>query len=455
MTTADLRAPSAVVVPARTRPAAVLAVVLVVAGSLVVVPWWLDTARGSIASGAAALTGLGRLTGLLAAYLCVLQLLLFARIPLLLRVGGFATLARWHRALGTGTVVLVAVHGATIIGGYAWSDRRSPLTETADVVTTYPYMIRATVAFGLLLALGITSGRLMRRLRYEIWWAVHLGAYATVVLAFGHQVRDGEQFVGHPLRADVARGLLIAVFAAAIWWRVLAPLRRAYIHRTAVESVVPESSDTVSVWITGEGLQRMSAAAGQFVLVRFLSRGHWGSSHPYSLSAPVRDGRLRITVRADGDHSTALQHIRVGTRAIVEGPYGSFTSAAAPAGTPALLVGAGSGVVPLLPIAEQLVADGSDVVVVNRASDETGLLLREEFGKAAQRGTLTYHAVVGRRSELGIDPLAAAELVRLVPDVMSRDVWICGPTGMAATVVHSCLASGSSPRRIHLEEFTL
>lgn len=455
MTTASLIAPPGRVVPGQTRRASILAAVFVGGAVMVLVPWWIDTSRTSVSTGAAALTDAGRLTGLLAAYLCVLQLMLFARIPLLLHLGGYVTLARWHRALGTGTVVLVAVHAATIIGGYAWSDHRSPLSETGDVVATYPYMIRATVAFGLLLALGVTSGRLMRRMRYEAWWAVHLGAYAAIVLAFGHQIRNGEQFVGHPVRSDVARGVLLAILAAAVWWRVIAPLRRAYIHRTTVESVVTEGEDSVSVWISGDGLERLSAAAGQFVLVRFLTRGHWGTAHPYSLSAPIRDGRLRVTVRAHGDHSAALRHIIGGARAIVEGPFGAFTSTQVRAGTPALLVGAGSGVVPLLPIAEDLAHGGSDVVIVQRASTEA-MLLRTEFEQLSEReATVAYHPIAGRRIDLGIDPLSASELSRLVPDLAVRNVWICGPDGMTTAVVHSCLAVGTAPAQIHLEEFAL
>ena len=46
-----------------------------------------------------------------------------------------------------------------------------------------------------------------------------------------------------------------------------------------------------------------------------------------------------------------------------------------------------------------------------------------------------------------------ANLVKLVPDVMERDVFICGPHGMTRQLVHTLRALGMAPDRIHTEAF--
>ena len=100
--------------------------------------------------------------------------------------------------------------------------------------------------------------------------------------------------------------LYAAVAAAIVWYRFVTPVRQALRHRLRVEQVVPEG--------TRRGLGRArpagtstscGAEAGQFFRVRFLARGLWWASNPYSLSAAVQPTRIRITVKDLGDHSAA------------------------------------------------------------------------------------------------------------------------------------------------------
>ena len=100
-------------------------------------------------------------------------------------------------------------------------------------------------------------------------------------------------------------------------------------HAMLVEKVVPEADGVVSVWIRGRHLDRLGGRAGQFLLWRFVTPGHIWTAHPYSLSAPPTDRRLRLTVKDAGDHSSALARLRPGVPVLAEGPFGHFTAAAA------------------------------------------------------------------------------------------------------------------------------
>ena len=101
---------------------------------------------------------------------------------------------------------------------------------------------------------------------------------------------------------------------------------------------------------------------------------------------------------------------------------------------------------------EELVAQGRDVVVLHRAHSADRLALAGEFPETP---SLHYLPVAGRRRELGHDPLAPAALARLVPDVRSRDVFVCGPPAMVDTVRASARALGVPRAAIHTEELSL
>src|SRR4051794_24761928 len=97
----------------------------------VVVALWLSN-RGlqDLGGGASpALTSLGRLTGLVAADLLLLQCLLMARIPWAERAWGQDRLARWHRLLGFTSFNAMLAHVVLITIGYAAGDPRGVLGE--------------------------------------------------------------------------------------------------------------------------------------------------------------------------------------------------------------------------------------------------------------------------------------------------------------------------------------
>jgi hypothetical protein len=78
------------------------------------------------------LASLGRITGLLAAYFLLIQVLLLARMPFLKVLTGFDRLTLWHRWNGRLTVLLIFMHVTCITVGYALLDRLSPLGETVS-----------------------------------------------------------------------------------------------------------------------------------------------------------------------------------------------------------------------------------------------------------------------------------------------------------------------------------
>src|SRR5471032_1769998 len=131
------------------------------------------------------LTSIARITGLLSAYLALIQVVLLSRLPVLERLVGFDRLTIWHRWNGHACLDLLLVHVVTSVWGYALLDRLSVPKEISNLLTggIYPGMITATIGTVLLIAVVATSLVIVRRrLAYEWWYLVHLLAYAGIAL---------------------------------------------------------------------------------------------------------------------------------------------------------------------------------------------------------------------------------------------------------------------------------
>jgi predicted ferric reductase len=436
--------------PARAHPAAVLSVIAF--GALASIwLWWQNTP--SVAGLGGWLTNAGRITGLLAGYGVVVLVALMARIPPLERGIGADRLARWHAMGGRYTVSLVMAHGLLITWGYAVTAHTNVVSQGKTLLLSYPNVLAATVAGLLLVGVGITSARAARRrMRYETWYYLHFYTYLAVALAFSHQFSTGAEFVSN-LPARIAwAGLYAVVGVAILWYRFVTPVRQAIRHRMRVDSVHVEAPGVVSVIIRGQHLDELNADSGQFFRWRFLTRELWWVSSPFSLSAPPQPDRVRITVKALGDHSGSLSHLRSGTRVFAEGPYGAMT-AARRSRRKVLLIAGGVGITPLRALFQTLPAAPGDLTLLYRASEEQDVVFRRELESlAAERGA-RLRIIVGRRADLDGDPLSATALQTNIPDVAEHDVYVCGPSGMTAAATQALRTAGVPRRNIHHESF--
>jgi ferredoxin-NADP reductase/DMSO/TMAO reductase YedYZ heme-binding membrane subunit len=404
---------------------------------------------GSLSSPGGVATFLGRLAGLLAAYAMLMVVLLIARVHVLERALGQDRLVRWHRRLGPWPLYLLVAHAGLITIGYAKQAHSGLMAEIGTLLTTYPGILAATAGAVLLVMAGVTSyKRARRRMAYETWWAVHLYTYLALGLAFSHQVSTGASFVGHPLARMWWTALWIGAAVLVLGHRIAMPIARSLRHQLRVAEVRREGPDVVSLILRGKGLDRLRLQGGQFFQWRFLARGMWWQAHPYSLSALPRPPYLRLTVKDLGDHSSWLSQVKPGMRVAIEGPYGTFTPAWN--GLPAVaLLGAGVGITPLVAILEDL-PEGTDVVVVSRASTPDRLVLHRELTRLVEERGGRLYELVGSRHEVALD---ARELLRLIPDLGEREVYVCGPDGFADAVERSAHRAGTPRRHIHRESF--
>ncbi|HUZ35335.1 MAG TPA: ferredoxin reductase family protein [Streptosporangiaceae bacterium] len=419
-------------------------------GAVTAVTITTETASQLHAAGGLA-TFVGSLTGMVGTYLALLMVLLVSRIPAIERVLGQDGLLRWHRWLAPWPISLLTAHAVFITVGYAQAARAGLWHQAGVLLGSYPDVLIATIGLAIMCLIGVISIRAIRsRLRREAWWLVHLYMYLALALAFAHVIVLGPAFVGHPLTRLVWSVAWAGTAGLVICYRFGLPVVRSLRHRLVVAEVRPEGPGVVSVICSGRNLDKLAVAGGQFLSWRFLTRGSWWQAHPYSLSALPQPPYLRLTVKAVGDHSASLAHLRPGTKVMVEGPYGAFTRHAQ-VRPKALLVAAGIGVTALRSLLEDLPRNSAPVVLL-RASRPEDLVLGKEVTELVRHRRGQLHELVGSREQAAVDEWS---LPRLVPDLHRRDVFVCGPEGFVASIVDVARNLGVPDEAIHHEAFAL
>jgi predicted ferric reductase len=405
---------------------------------------------GDFADPYAVITTISRFFALTGSYLSIIGLLLIARIPWIENALGHDRLVVWHRKAMPYALYMITLHVLLVGLGYAGAEGKVIANELWIMTTTYPWMLPATVGFLLLISAGITSYKNVRNsIKYETWWVIHLYTYLGVALSFMHQILTGGMFIGHPLNRAYWIGLYLSVVFSIVTWRIIIPVARSIRHKLFVSKVEVEGPGVVSIYVSGRNISKLNAQGGQFFNWRFFTKDRWHESHPFSLSAAPTDNELRFTVKALGDSTNNFAEIKVGTRVVIEGPYGIFTRDMARQFKHATLIGGGVGITPLRAIIDEI-PDSTSIDVIYRARNHDDLVLKAELDELAQSRNVKIHYLVGSRTEHPINELS---LKKYVPRFADSDVYVCGPQGLIDDVVSACKSAGIPKDRVHHEAF--
>ncbi len=393
-------------------------------------------------------TSLTDLTGLAASALGLVGFVLIARPRFFERTYGLDRTFVWHRQIGAAMSVLVGVHVAVAVA--AAVPDRGTLGAIRDLTGSLPYMALATIGAGLIGVVTVTSLRSIRRqLAYETWYFVHLLAYAGFALAFGHEIA-----LGSDLSTDtVARWFWVlmhlGVLAALLWGRWLRSIlaTRRPLHVSALDRPSP---GTVAITLAGPAVKNLQAVAGQFFLLRPLHPDLWWQTHPFSLSAPPSDGKLRFTVKDRGDASAMVATLRRGAPVAVEGPYGVCTPDIF-GGRRALFIAGGIGIAPVRAVLETLGPDSAPIVLYRAHHDADLVYLKDLEDLAGTRGGRVLTLVGPSARFAARDPFGASSLRRVVPDLEERVAVVAGPERLLHAARAGLRAAGMPSDRIHFE----
>ena len=204
--------------------------------------------------------------------------------------------------------------------------------------------------------------------------------------------------------------------------------------------------------------------AGQHVDVRLTAEDGYQAQRSYSIASAAEDARLELTVERlnDGEVSPYLtEELSVGDVIEIRGPVGGYFVWDPGVEGSVLLVGGGSGIVPLMAMARERAADGSGVPTRLLYSARTwdDVIYREELeqlGAEADAFDVVYTLTREQPPAWGgysrrVDEGLLAE-VAPSPGELAQ-AFVCGPTPFVEAVAEALVNLGHEPHRIKTERF--
>jgi len=205
--------------------------------------------------------------------------------------------------------------------------------------------------------------------------------------------------------------------------------------------------------------------AGQHADVRLEAEDDYRAERSYSIASPPEVAALELTVdRLDGGEVSPFLtgQLQAGDTIQLRGPIGGhFAWSALEHRRPLLLVGGGSGVVPLMCMLRHRSLSGGAVPVALLYSVRTraDVIYHEELSALARsdpaftlRITLTRDSAAGWSGRVGrIDQLAVQSLLEDLGGAV--DTFVCGPDGFVETASELLLSAGQPGDAIRTERF--
>ncbi|MCV7380042.1 oxidoreductase [Mycobacterium alsense] len=219
-----------------------------------------------------------------------------------------------------------------------------------------------------------------------------------------------------------------------------------------------ESAQTIGLIVPGWG----GHLAGQHVDLKLTAEDGYSAQRSYSLSRPADGERIELTVQrvADGEVSPYLIGLAAGDEIELRGPIGGWFVWRPDEEAQVLLVGGGSGIVPLMAMLRQrVVAGGADFRLVYSVRSPADVYYADELGRLERECDWLSVALLYSRA-------AAPETARppgrvgyadLAPTGSIPDrgvcVYVCGPTGFVESATAKLIAHGYRPSAIRTERF--
>jgi ferredoxin-NADP reductase len=211
----------------------------------------------------------------------------------------------------------------------------------------------------------------------------------------------------------------------------------------------------------------MPHLAGQHYDLRLTAEGGYQAERSYSIASPPEQvGEIELTIElvAEGEVSGYLfEGVTVGDQLEVRGPIGGyFVWRGEPSAPPLLLVGGGSGVVPLMAMLRHRQALGlrTPAVLLYSVRTPQEVIYQAELKAMAQAdNSFTLLLDYTRQAPpdwLGyqrrIDAAMLAEVVARF-SAATPQAFVCGPTSMVESVANGLQAAGLPPELILTERF--
>jgi ferredoxin-NADP reductase len=225
-----------------------------------------------------------------------------------------------------------------------------------------------------------------------------------------------------------------------------------------IAEVRPETATVKTLALNVEGWP--GHRAGQHVDIRLTAEDGYQAQRSYSIASTADGDRVELTVERveDGEVSPYLtEEAGPGDVMEIRGPVGGYFVWDPSPGGSVLLVGGGSGVVPLMAMARQRAAAGDDVPtrLLYSARSRDDVIYRDELETLRGRGFDIVYTLTRSQPD-GWTGYSRRVDRELLAEVVPREfalAFVCGPTPFVEAVAQALVELGRDPARVKTERF--
>lgn len=381
------------------------------------------------------------------------------------KLGGLDKSYRLHKWLGISGLVAAVFHWI-VVNGPKWAmslglltapERGAPpeageATDIAAIESTLNGFREIAEGLGekaFYVAVLLIALALIKRFPYRLFAKTHLFiAVAYLVLVFHTVVLMDFSTWGQPVGIVTGLLLLSGTLSAVL------VLTRQVGKRRKVAGTVEEQNQLADMDVLETTIRLDDGwkghKSGQFAFVTFdKSEG----AHPFTIASAwdACNPRIMFITKGLGDYTNFLpEHVKVGAKAVVEGPYGGFTFDDTSARQ--IWIGGGIGITPFIARMKQLAKTPDDRPVdLFHTTPHLAPEARKKLTADAEAAGVTLHIMVdGQDGFLTGDRLRSA-----VPDWTSASVWFCGPAAFGDAIRRDLATKGMPRGAFHQELFNM
>lgn len=443
--------------------------VLIIAACAVPLVGWLALAPlgDRFAGWAALFASIGRVTGLIGFVLYAINLLLSSRMRWLEHLfGGLNRVYIAHHITGGIALCLLLFHplflalryvDIAVLSSLQTAARQllphsvNPSLSFAEVQEAAAFNAGIIAFIGMVVLLFITF---FAHLPYRLWLFTHRFLGVAFAFAGVHVLFISSDVSRHPWLFAYYAGWLLVGIGCFVYRSILGNVfvKRAPYH---VDKVYIVDDSTVAVEMSP--IQKpIQFTPGQFVFIRFkwsTADGIIEETHPFSIASAPGEKTLRLFMKALGDYTTSLKHLKEGTVAEIEGAFGKFSYTYF-GDTPQLWIAGGIGITPFLSMARSYTAQSPAVDLFYSVVKREELLDQAALADFLPQhySQFHYHPYIVNEQPTFLN---AQYIVDQTGPVAGKEIFLCGPPPMMKALRAQFRAMGVPNYKIHSEEFTM
>jgi predicted ferric reductase len=393
-------------------------------------------------------TAIGQVFGLVGMAMFALNLVLSARLKRLEGLfGGMNKVYIAHHILGGLAFVFLLLHPLLIVAKYI-PNAAMQAVKMLFLGTTWDVRF-GVIALGLMILFLVLT--FFVKLPYHIWKWTHKFLGLAFFFASLHVLFIPSD-VTQVTILKYYMFFLVVIGLGSVLYRTVLGFLLVPTRNFIVDEVRQVNASIVEIIMHPEDGNKLKYIPGQFIFIGFPNSSGLEEVHPFSLSSAPSDNTLAIGVKGLGDYTSHLSELKVGAKAVIEGPFGR-TSYAYYGCKDQIWIAGGIGVTPFLGMARSLrQEDGYKVDLYYSALTLEDAAFDAELAHIAATNP-NFRLIPWYGKEKGF--LTAEAIIKESKGVLGKELFICGPPGMMKALKKQFAKWKVPVARVHSEEFSM